>query len=200
MIARAALNMGLRQVMQVAFGQARKAPEYFSKLRGESQKIEVEEVLETEVLSKEQSLPRPFVAVDEPRPLPKVSLKPLFDAPAMELFYWLSDELEMASPSLTLHAGVAVSTILAASGPLSDDLMQAHIEILIVDETGLPVAALLFDDEECRRSDDEDSERVDEIATILERAELPALVVDPEDDYDMIWQELHPLIEYEIAA
>ena len=195
MLARAALNLGLRHAIQQLSRRSGNGSNLLDKVRGKfGRKERTAEHSEAHDMGASQAeiMQGPWTDAQGAQPLPRASLKPLMQDAEMELFYWLSDELEMASPNLSLHAGVSVATILSVSGPLPDSLRETHIDLLIVDEAALPVAAILFDDE--------DSARIDDLATILERAELPALLVDPEEDPNMIWDELLPLIEYEIAA
>lgn len=127
-----------------------------------------------------------------------VTLKPLMSDAAMDLFFWLSDELEVASPNLSLHARVSLEAMVqfghAMPHGVPADIKESQVDLLIVDETGLPVAALIFDPVE------ENSARTEMMADLLEMAELPVLQLDPASAPEAIWDALQPLIAYEIAA
>ena len=127
-----------------------------------------------------------------------MSIKPMLDDAGMDLFFWLTEELEIASPTLSVHAKTPLSGLVQFGGPLpqgyDEALRHELVDLVIIDETGLPVAALIFD------AVGQDVEVGDQVADLLEMAELPALQLDPEADPDAIWEALRPLIAYEIAA
>lgn len=127
-----------------------------------------------------------------------VTLKPLMSDAGMDLFFWLSDELEVASPNLSLHGRVSLEAIVqfghAMPHGMPADIKESQIDLLIADETGLPVAALIFDTE------GHSAERTEFVADLLEMAELPVLQLDPATPPESIWEALQPLIAYEIAA
>lgn len=197
MIQRALLRMAVGQVSRAAqkYGQTGGNPLAALKTRFLSRAAPSDTPQEASSMDQEPTSATPLVPKSGRA---RVSIKPLMDDAAMELYFWLSDELEMASPNLSLHAGVSVQGFLnfgkALPNGLPENLRGAIIDLLIVDEGGLPVAGLLFDVEGV------DVDYTDQVATLLEAAELPSLIFDPEEEVEAIWQALRPLIAYEIAA
>ncbi|UWQ22504.1 hypothetical protein [Jannaschia sp. W003] len=72
---------------------------------------------------------------------PAVRARPLMTEREVRLHNWIADRLEVETPTATLHAGVALAAFLHSDAPGALDGLVA--DMVIVDEAGRPVAALL---------------------------------------------------------
>ncbi|CTQ32156.1 hypothetical protein [Jannaschia rubra] len=92
---------------------------------------------------KRKTDPTPCDAIPEG----SIRVRPLMSARDLKLHNWIADRLEAEAPICSLHAGVALPAFLTAttSHEDSDPLRGLVADLLIVDEHGRPVAALLRD-------------------------------------------------------
>lgn len=74
-----------------------------------------------------------------------ITARPLMSSRDVRLHSWILDRLEVEAPCCTLHAGVALRAFLtsATAHETHDPLAGLVADMLIVDENGQPIAALI---------------------------------------------------------
>lgn len=74
-----------------------------------------------------------------------ITARPLMSSRDVRLHTWILDRMEAEAPCCTLHAGVALRAFLASATAheTHDPLAGLVADMLIVDETGQPIAALI---------------------------------------------------------
>ncbi len=130
----------------------------------------------------------------------KAAIKPIFISDeALSLYEYLVDQIEMSYPHLSIHSGVAVSACIElsiqAQQAIGSDYMSCPIDFVFVDETGLPLVALISDAE--TQGDKVD---VQTLHMLLLNAQLPVVTFNQKSGSDDVWQNVQKHILYEMAA
>ncbi|WP_187298086.1 hypothetical protein [Jannaschia donghaensis] len=81
----------------------------------------------------------------DPIPEGTITARPLMSTRDVKLHNWILDRLEAEAPCCTLHVGVALHSFLTAATAHDgfDPLNGLAADMLIVDETGQPIAAII---------------------------------------------------------
>ncbi|MCK0167528.1 hypothetical protein MWU52_08220 [Jannaschia sp. S6380] len=114
-----------------------------------------------------------------------IRTKPLMSARGVKLHNWISDRLEAEAPTCTLHACVSLGAFLSADTAHEghDPLAGLVADLLIVDETGQPIAALI-------RENVADPSRHLLMLDALLDADLPIIDLPAKPTLSMLWGEI----------
>ncbi|MEM7711629.1 MAG: hypothetical protein AAF264_12965 [Pseudomonadota bacterium] len=117
-------------------------------------------------------------------------VRPLMGSAELALHDHLIDRLEAEAPACTLHAGVALTAILAIPTAAKGSLPNLVADLVIVDSQGIPMVALMWE----RPTDGPG--HLAAFDALLD-ADLPVLSVPPRPDAATVWHRLVPHLSEE---
>ncbi|MDB2407266.1 hypothetical protein N9W17_01870 [Jannaschia sp.] len=114
-----------------------------------------------------------------------VQVRPLMGQRDARLYERLLDKLEAEAPTCTLHAGVAMGVFLKAARREdgSDRLADLSVDLLIADESGVPLMVLLHEDPK------RPQRQIRRVDALLD-AGLPHLEVPARGGISAVWSEI----------
>lgn len=114
-----------------------------------------------------------------------IRIKPLMSTRGVKLHNWIADRLEAEAPTCTLHACVSLEGFLAADTAHEghDPLRGLVADLLIVDGTGQPIAALV-------RENRADPSRHLLLLDALLDADLPIIDLPAKPTLSTLWAEI----------
>ncbi len=121
-----------------------------------------------------------------------IRIRPLMAAHELKLHNWIADRLEARAPTCSLHAGVALGAFLSAatSHEGHDPLAGLIADLLIVDEKGRPVTALI------REHADDTALHLRLLDALLD-ADLPIVDLPDRPVLSALWTEISVLLPRE---
>lgn len=114
-----------------------------------------------------------------------VRSKPLMTTRDIKLHNWLLDRLEAEAPTCTIHAGVALNSFLvsAETNEDFDPLSNLTVDLLIADDHGQPLVALI-------REDRGDPHKQLLTLDALLDADMPIIDIQPRPVLSAMWAEI----------
>ncbi|WP_179380152.1 hypothetical protein [Jannaschia marina] len=114
-----------------------------------------------------------------------VRARPLMSTRDVKLHNWIADRLEAEAPCCSLHAGVALGSFLTAdtAHESHDPLAGLAADMLIIDETGQPIAALI-------REDAADPSKQLLLIDALLDADVPIIDIQPRPSLAKLWDAI----------
>ncbi|TFL18847.1 hypothetical protein [Jannaschia formosa] len=121
----------------------------------------------------------------------RVTLHPLMTPRDLRLYERLVDKLEIEAPTCTLHAGVAMRSFLKAERREdgSDRLADLSVDLLIADDQGTPLVALLHPDPK------RPQRQIRKVDALLD-AGLPHIEVPARGGLSSVWDEIRTHIAH----
>lgn len=117
-----------------------------------------------------------------------ISIRPLLTAREVKLFNWIADRVETAAPTVSLHAGVALSAFLHSEVPGALDGLVA--DMALVDETGAVLGVLIRD-----RKDD--PARQIRLIDALIDSDMPTIDLPNRLSLSRLWEQITDVLPNE---